>query len=82
VIVALILLGVGLLAALIGLHALRNRHEQKWARARIKLAPGPDPGVGVEVLESRTDHAPPTCVVRLQPLADNHGTQILEEVHR
>jgi hypothetical protein len=80
VIVALILLGVGLLARLMVLHALRNRHGQKWARARIQLVAGADPGVGVEVMESRTDHSPPTCVVRLQPYADS-GTQILEEVH-
>jgi hypothetical protein len=80
VIVALILLGVGLLARLMVLHALRNQHGQKWARARIQLVAGADPGVGVEVMESRTDHSPPTCVVRLQPYADS-GTQILEEVH-
>jgi hypothetical protein len=81
IIVALIVLGVGLLAALIVLHALRNRHGQKWARARVQLLAGADPGVGVEVMESRMDHSSPTCVVRLRPQADS-GTQIFEEVHR
>jgi hypothetical protein len=80
VIVALILLGIGLLAALLVLHAVRNRHGQKWMRARIQLVAGADPGVGVEVMESRTDRSPSTCVVRLEPHADS-GTQIFEEVH-
>jgi hypothetical protein len=82
VIVALILLGIGLLAALLVLHAVRNRQGQKWMRARIQLVAGADPGVGVgvEVMESRTDRSPSTCVMRLEPHADS-GTQIFEEVH-
>jgi hypothetical protein len=80
VIVALILLGVGLLVALSVLHAVRNRHGQKWAHARIQVVAGAHPGVGVEVMESRTDRSPATCVVRLEPQADS-GTQIFEEVH-
>jgi hypothetical protein len=80
VIVALILLGVGLLVALLVLHAVRNRHGQKWMRARIQVVAGADPSVGVEVMESRTDRSPSTCVVRLEPHAGS-GTHIFEEVH-
>jgi hypothetical protein len=84
VIVALILLSVGLLILLVGLlifRAVRDRQRQKWVRAHVRAVAGTAPGVGVEVMESRTDHSPPTCVVRLEPRADS-GTQILEEVHQ
>jgi hypothetical protein len=77
VIVALILLGVGLLI----FRAVRGRQRQKWVHAHVRAVAGTAPGVGVEVMESRTDHSPPTCVVRLEPRADS-GTQVLEEVHQ
>jgi len=84
VIVALILLGVGLLILLVVLllfRAVRGRQGQKWVRAHVRAVAGTAPGVGVEVMESRTDHSPPTCVVRLESRADS-GTQVLEEVHQ
>jgi len=82
VIVALILLGVGLLA-LLGLlvwRAVRGRQEQKWVHAHVQAVAGATPSVDVEVMESRTDHSPPTWVVRIEPHADS-GRQVLEEVH-
>lgn len=84
VIVALILLGVGLLVLLVVpliFRAVRGRQGQKWVRAHVRVVARTDPGVGVEVMESRTDHSPPTCVVRLESHADS-GTQVLEEVHQ
>lgn len=74
-IVALILLTIGLLALL----ADQVRKGQKWVSAHVSAIAGADPGVGVEVMESRTDYSPPSCVVRLESHADS-GTQVLEEV--
>jgi hypothetical protein len=73
----LIPLAVGLLVIL----AVRARRGQKWVRGHVRAVPGAAPGAVVEVMESRTNHSPPTQVVRLEPHADS-GTQIFEEVDR
>ncbi|MGH3754909.1 MAG: hypothetical protein ACRDRP_19865 [Pseudonocardiaceae bacterium] len=78
---ALILLTVGLLVVLLVLRAVQNRKGPKWVHAHVEAVAGAAPGVGVEIMESRTDHSPPSCVVRLEPHADS-GIQILEEVRR
>jgi hypothetical protein len=82
-IVALILLGLGLLAllGLLAWSAVRGRQKQKWVHTHVQAIAGAAPGVDVEVMESRTDHSPPTWVVRLEPHADS-GRQVLEEVHQ
>jgi hypothetical protein len=75
------LLTLGLLILLLILHVVQNRKGEKWVRAHVEAVAGAAPGAGVEVMESRTDHSPPTCIVRLEPRADS-GTQVLEEVRR
>jgi hypothetical protein len=82
-IVALILLGLGLLAllGLLAWSAVRGRQKQKWIHTHVQAIAGAAPGVDVEVMESRMDHSPPTRVVRLEPHADS-GRQVLEEVHQ
>jgi hypothetical protein len=79
-IVGLIMLGVGLVIQLIVL-IVRRRHGPRWVRTHLRAVAGAVPEVGIEVMESRTDHSPPTCVVRLQSHADS-GTQVLEEAHQ
>lgn len=79
--IAVILLSAGLLVGLLILLAFRARKGQKWVRAHVRAVVGAAPGVGVEVMESRTDYSPPSCVVRLEPHADS-GMQVLEEAHR
>jgi hypothetical protein len=83
VIVALILLGLGLLAllGLLASSAVRGRQKQKWVHTHVQAIAGAAPGVDVEVMESQMDHSPPTWVVRLEPHADS-GRQVLEEVHQ
>jgi hypothetical protein len=76
-IIMLILLIVGLLVLLVD----QVRKGPKWVHAHVRAVVGVAPGVGVEVMESRTDSSPPTCVVRLEPRADS-GTQVLEEVRQ
>lgn len=76
-VVALILLGVGLVTALAG----RALHGQRWVRAHVRAVAGVAPSVGVEVMESRSDSSSTTCVVRMEPHADS-GMQVLEEVHQ
>lgn len=79
-IVGLILLGIGLVTQLIVL-IVRRRHRPRWVRTHLRAVAGAVPEVGIEVMESRTDHSPPTCVVHLESHADS-GTQVLEEVHQ
>lgn len=80
---ALILLGAGLLAllGLLARSAVRSRQQQKWVQTHVQAVAGAVPGVDIEVMESRTDHSPPTWVARLEPHADS-GRQVLEEVHQ
>jgi hypothetical protein len=81
---ALILIPIGLLILLIATlisRAIRDRRGQKWVHAHVKAVAGTAPSTGVEVMESRSDYAPPSCVVRLEPHADS-GVLVLEEVHR
>ncbi|MGH3719993.1 MAG: hypothetical protein ACRDRI_14365 [Pseudonocardiaceae bacterium] len=79
------MLGIGLLVVLlIGLLALlatQARKGQKWVHAHVQAVAGAVSGTVAEVMEPRTDHSPPTCVVRIEPHADN-GTQVLEGVHQ
>lgn len=77
---ALILLAV-ILGGLLVSHPLRDRQGQKWVRVHVRAVVGAAPGTVIEVMESRTDRSPPTCVVRLEPHSDS-GTQVLhfEEV--
>ncbi len=78
---ALVLLSAGLLVGLLVLLAVRARKGQKWVRAHVRAVVGAAPDVGVEIMESRTEYSPPSCVVRLEPHADS-GMQVLEEVRR
>jgi hypothetical protein len=79
--VALILLGIGLLVALLVLLASQVQKGQKWVRAHVHVVAGAAPSTVAEIMESRTDRSPPTCVVRIQPHADS-GTQVLEGVYQ
>jgi hypothetical protein len=81
--ILLILLGVGLVALLVGQlsRVVRARQDQQWVQAHVEAVAGAASGVGVEVMESRTDFSPPTLAVRIEPHADS-GTQILEEARR
>jgi PASTA domain len=78
---ALVLLTAGLLVWLLVLLAIRARKGRKWVHAHVRAVVGAAPDVDVEVMESRTDYSPRSCVVRLEPRADS-GTQVLEELHR
>jgi hypothetical protein len=81
--VALILLGVGLLAllaVLLILRAVRGWQGQKWVPAHVHAVAGVAPDTVVEIMEPRTADSSPTCVVRIAPHADS-GTQVLE-VHQ
>jgi hypothetical protein len=82
-IILLILLGVGLMVLLAGQlsRAVRARQDQQWVQGHVEAVAGAVSGVGVEVMESRTDLSPPTFVVRIEPHAAR-GTQVLEEVYR
>jgi len=77
----LIPLGIGLLVGLLVLLATQARKGQKWVRAHVQAVAGAAPSAVAEVMESRTDRSPPTCVVRIEPHVDS-GTQVLEGVHQ
>jgi hypothetical protein len=76
----LILLAV-VLGGLLLPRAVQAREGQKWVSAHVQAVAGAAFDTAVEVMQSRADHLPPTCVVRLEPHADS-GTQVLEEVGR
>jgi hypothetical protein len=80
-VIALLLLSAALLAGLLLLLAAQARKGPKWVRAHVRAVAGAVPAPGVEVMESRTDHSAPPCVVRLESHADS-GLQVLEEVGR
>jgi hypothetical protein len=79
--VALILLGIALLVGLLTWLAVQSRKGPKWVRAHVQAVAGAAPEAVAEVMESRTDHSPPTCVVRLEPYPDR-GIQVLEGVRQ
>ena len=81
VVIALLLLSAALLLGLLLLLGTQARKGRKWVRAHVRAVVGAAPPAGVEVLESRTDHSAPPCVVRLESHADS-GLQVLEEVGR
>jgi hypothetical protein len=84
VIIALLVLSAALLLGLLLLLTARARKGPKWVHTHVRAVAAvaeATPGASVEVMESRTDHSAPPCVVRLEPHADS-GLQVLEEVGR
>ena len=80
-IIALLALCAALLLALLLLLAARARKGPKWVHDHVRAVAAATPGASVEVMEPRTEHSAPSCVVRLEPHADS-GLQVLEEVRR
>lgn len=78
---ALLALCAALLLGLLLLLTTRARKGPKWVHAHVRAVAAATAGPGIDVMESRTDHSPPTCAVRLEPNPDR-GQQILEEVNR
>lgn len=80
-IIALLALCAALLLGLLLWLAARARKGPKWVRAHVHAVASAAAGPSVDVMEPRTDHSAPPCVVRLEPHADS-GQQVLEEVGR
>lgn len=80
-IIALLALCAALLLGLLLLLFLaaqsRARKGPKWVDTHVRVVAAAGPGPSVEVVEPRTEHSAPTCVVRLEPHADS-GLQVLE----
>jgi hypothetical protein len=80
-IIALLALCAALLLGLLLLLFLaardRARRGPKWVHTHVRVIAAADPGPSVEVVEPRTEHSAPTCVVRLEP-HDDSGLQVLE----
>ena len=70
-----------LVAVLLVWYALRVQRAKEWVRAHVRVALGGTTDVGAQVEESRTIGSPITCVVRIEPHADN-GTHVIQEVAR
>jgi hypothetical protein len=81
ILVLLTLLVAGLLASRVVSRAIRAPQEQNGVSTDVRAVAGAISSVELKVMQSRVDHSLPTCVVRIEPHADN-GTQILEEVHQ